>query len=65
VPGQDQVQEDPVVKKFKEAIKDAERSTLIFNLDMGKVPIMNRETMNRKATLALTSMAARKEKKNY
>jgi hypothetical protein len=29
---------------------------------MGKVPIMNQETMNKKATLALATMAARKEK---
>jgi hypothetical protein len=36
---------------------------LIFNLDMGKVPIMNRDTMAKKATLALTNMAAAKEKK--
>jgi hypothetical protein len=60
---QEQDQVDPVVKKFKEAIKDAERSTLVFNLDMGKVPIMNRETMNKRATLALTTMATRKEQK--
>jgi hypothetical protein len=55
-------QVDPAAK-FKEAIKEAEKSTLVFNLDMGKVPIMNRETMNKKATLALTAMAAKKEKK--
>jgi hypothetical protein len=53
-----------VHKKFKEAIKTAERSTLLFNLDMGKVPLMSKETMNKKATLALAAMAAKKEKKN-
>jgi hypothetical protein len=54
---------DLKAKKFKEAIKEAEKSTLVFNLDMGRVPIMNKETMSKKATLSLTSMAARKEKK--
>jgi hypothetical protein len=59
-----QVQEDcdPKLQQFKEAIKEAERSTLVFNLDMGKVPIMNRDTMSKKATESLTSMAANKEK---
>jgi hypothetical protein len=54
---------DPVKKKFREAIKEAEKSTLIFNLNLGKVPILNRETMNKRATLALASLAAAKEKK--
>jgi hypothetical protein len=54
---------DPKLTKFKEVIRDAERSTLVFNLDMGKVPIMNKETISKKATLSLTSMAAKKEKK--
>jgi hypothetical protein len=57
-PAQDQAR-----KKFKDAIREAERSTLIFNLDMGKVPVLNKETMSKRATLSLTSMAARKEKK--
>jgi hypothetical protein len=55
---------DPKIKKFREMIKESERGTLLFNLDMGKVPLMNKETMNRKATLSLTSMAAKKEKRN-
>jgi hypothetical protein len=53
---------DPKVTQFKELLKEAEKSTLVFNLDMGKVPIMNKETMNKKATEALTKMAANKEK---
>jgi hypothetical protein len=56
-------EEIPKVKTFKDAIKEAERSTLLFNLDMGRVPIMNKETMNKKATLALAALAAKKEKK--
>jgi hypothetical protein len=51
-------------KKIQVVIKEAKRSTLLFNLDMGKVPLVNKETMNKKATLALAAMAAKKEKKN-
>lgn len=60
-------QEQPVdlkAKKFREAVKDAERATLVFNLDMGRVPIMNKSTMSSKATLALTAMAAKAEGKS-
>jgi hypothetical protein len=57
--------QDPKQKLFKESIRDAERSTLVFNLDMGKVPIMNKETISKKATLSHTSMAAKKRKKEY
>jgi hypothetical protein len=49
-------------KIFKDAVKNAECSTLIFNLDMGRVPIMNTDTISKKATLALTTMAAKIEK---
>jgi len=52
------------VKKFKDAVKDAERSTLVFNLNMGKVPIMNQQTISSKATTALTEMAATAEGKS-
>ena len=56
-------QEEGDIRRFREAVKDAEKSTLIFNLNMGKVPIMNHETISKKATLALTSMAAKLEGK--
>jgi hypothetical protein len=49
--------------KFKEAIFDAERSTLVFNLDMGRIPVMNKDTMSKRATLALSTMAAKLDKK--
>jgi hypothetical protein len=52
------------VRKFAEAIRDAERSTLCFNLNMGNKPIMNKNTISERATLALTSMAAKVEGKN-
>jgi hypothetical protein len=55
-------QVDPKVSRFKEAVSDAEKSTLIFNLNLGNVPIMNQDTMSTKATVALTTMAAKIEK---
>jgi hypothetical protein len=48
---------DPKVaaeRKVKQAIRDAEKKTLLFNLDLGKVPVMNKETLSRKVTLALS-----------
>ena len=54
---------DPTVKKFRDAVKEAEKSTLVFNLTMGKVPIMNQQTISSKATTALTEMAATVEGK--
>jgi hypothetical protein len=57
-------EEDREKNRFKEAVQVAESSTLVFNLNMGRVPIMNRDTMATRATLALTSMAAAKEEGN-
>jgi hypothetical protein len=45
-------------KKVKQAIRDAEKKVLLFNLDMGNVPTMNKETLSRKVTLALSSAAS-------
>ncbi len=56
--------EEAKKRKFAEAIKEAEKSTVCFNLDMGNVPLQNKTTIQEKAALALTSMAARKEGKN-
>jgi hypothetical protein len=49
------------VQRFKDSIREAEKSTLIFNLDMGKVPLLNSATISKKTTLALPSMAAKVE----
>jgi hypothetical protein len=57
----DRHDQDPQVKKFKEAIRDAEKSTLVFNLDLGKVPIINQDTMSTKVTKALQTMAAKSD----
>lgn len=48
----------PEIRKFKEAVKDAEKSTVIFNLDLGRVPIINQATICKNATVALTAKAA-------
>ena len=55
---------DPTVQKFREAVRNAEKSSLLLNLDLGKVPIMNQNTISAKATGALTTMAAATEGKN-
>jgi hypothetical protein len=54
----------PEVQKFKDVIRDAEKSTLIFNLNMGTVPLLNTDTISKKATLALSTMAAKVENPN-
>jgi hypothetical protein len=53
---------DPEIQRFKDSVCDAERSTLIFNLNMGAAPLLNTNTISKKATLALASMAANVEK---
>jgi hypothetical protein len=47
--------EAAATKKVKTAIRDAEKKTLIFNLDLGKAPTMNKDTLSRKVTLALNT----------
>jgi hypothetical protein len=54
----------PEIRHFKDTIREAEKSTLIFNLDMGRVPLLNSETISKRATLALTTMAAKVDKSN-
>jgi hypothetical protein len=51
----------PEVQSFRDTIKNAEKSTTVFNLNMGSAPILNTDTMSRRATLALTAMAAVEE----
>jgi hypothetical protein len=45
-------------RKVKLAIRDAEKKTLLFNLDLGRVPTMNKESLSTKVTLALSSKAS-------
>jgi hypothetical protein len=49
-------QENP----FNKAVKEAERSLLIFNLDLGQSPIMNPTTISSRVTVALLNTYAEK-----
>ena len=49
---------DPKVKRFHDAIKSAEKSSLVFNLDMGGTKLLNEKSILSRATLALTAKAA-------
>ena len=46
---------------FIKAVKEAEKSVLVFNLDLGGVPIMNSGTMSRKVTESISAKAAATE----
>ncbi len=48
---------------FVKAVKDAERSILVFNLDLGQQPSMNTATISSKVTLCLVNTLDRKEKR--
>ena len=49
--------EDNAKKKLKHSIREAEKKTLIFNLDLGQVPTINKDTLSRKVTMALSDKA--------
>jgi hypothetical protein len=53
-----ETQEDIKVKKFRDTIREAEKSTVIFNLDLGRVPTINTDTMSSKVSVALAEKAA-------
>jgi hypothetical protein len=48
---------------FVKAVKEAERSILVFNLDLGQQPSMNTATISSKVTFSLVSTLDRKEKR--
>jgi len=56
--GETETEQDVRKKKFVQAVREAEKATLVFNLDMGTVAVMNTNTMNRKFSLALKAKAA-------
>jgi len=60
----EKVEKDNRKKKFMNEVREAERSLLIFNTDMGKVPIMNPETMRKRFTAAVVSKAATVEERS-
>jgi hypothetical protein len=48
--------EDPqetAAKKVKQVLRDAEKKTVLFNLNLGKNPVMNKESLSRKVTECL------------
>jgi hypothetical protein len=50
--------EDPVMvatKKVKQVLREAEKKTVLFNLNLGKNPVMNKESLSRKVTESLCS----------
>jgi hypothetical protein len=53
--------EDVQAKRVRQAINKAEKTTTIFELNMGPVPIINKETLARKVTLALHENATTSE----
>ena len=44
-------------KKVKHALREAEKKPVIFNLDLGPVPTINKDTLSRKVTVALSDKA--------
>jgi hypothetical protein len=53
--------EELQAKKVKQAINRAEKTTTVFELDMGSIPVINKDTMARKVTLALHENASKSE----
>jgi hypothetical protein len=60
-PAKPQPKKDPKIQAFQDAVKHAERSTLIFNLNLGSKKILNEKTILSNATLALSAAAAEVE----
>ncbi len=50
-------QADHRPRKLRQAISKAEKSVTIFDLDLGTVPIINRESLSKKVTLVLHEKA--------
>jgi len=50
-------------KKFVTAVREAEKAILLFNLDLGTVPIMNTSTISLKVTQDLAAKAATVEER--
>ena len=49
--------EDAAKKRIKASLRDAEKKSIIFNLDLGKITTINKETLSRKVSLALSDKA--------
>jgi len=55
---------DIKLKKFRKAVEEAERSTLVLNLDLGRTRLINEETISTNVSKALIKMAAKVENRN-
>jgi len=56
------IQADPMAakrKRFRKVVEEAERSTLVLNLNLGRTRIVNPETISTNVSLALNAMAAK------
>ena len=49
--------EENLAAKVKRTLREAERRTIIFDLDLGPTPTINKETISRKVTVALHDKA--------
>jgi hypothetical protein len=56
--------EETKTKKLKAVLREAEKKTVLFNLDLGKNPAMNKDTLSRKVTEALAT-SVRSGKHDY
>jgi len=56
-----ETEQEKRLKKFRKAVEEAERSTLVTNLNLGKAKIINEETISSNVTKALIEMAAKAE----
>jgi hypothetical protein len=48
---------DLKVRRIKQSISKAERAVTLFDLDLGPVPVLNRDTLSKKVTLVLHNRA--------
>ena len=55
--GRDADPEVTLANKVKKTLRDAERRTTIYGLDLGPAPTINKETISRKVTIALHDKA--------
>jgi len=53
-----QTEAESAAHKVKKVLREAERRTVLFELDLGPAPIINKETISRKVTMALHGKAS-------
>ena len=49
--------EEQHLRKVKQEIAKAEKSTILFDLDLGQVPVINKDTLSKKVTCAIHAAA--------